>query len=87
MSVGTRFSAVARCIAAHNPGTGSAGSHEPSCSVVDDEWQCGQSMTTLLISQNRAPENLFAGGTLRKLSRNLTEPARPVHHLVSGHAR
>jgi hypothetical protein len=23
--------------------------------VVDDEWQCGQSMTTLLISQNRAP--------------------------------
>jgi hypothetical protein len=45
----------------------------PSRSVVDDEWQCGQSMTALLIAQN-GPGNLSAGGALGKLPRDLTEP-------------
>jgi hypothetical protein len=27
----------------------------PSRSVVDDEWQCGQSIVTLLIAQNGGP--------------------------------
>jgi hypothetical protein len=38
----------------------------PSCSRVDDDWQCGQFIVALLISQN-GPGNLSAGGTLGKL--------------------
>jgi hypothetical protein len=29
--------------------------------VVDDEWQCGQSMAALLIAQNRAPGTYSRG--------------------------
>src|SRR3954453_22618810 len=50
----------------------------PSRSVVDDEWQCGQSMAALLIAQN-GPGNLSAGGTLGKLPRDLTEPLAAAH--------
>src|SRR5690349_785644 len=49
----------------------------PSRSQVDDEWQCGQSMTALLIAQS-GPGNLSAGGALGKLPRDLTEPAQGV---------
>jgi hypothetical protein len=78
MSVGTwtRLSAVARCTAARTPGTGNAGSHEPSRSLVDDDWQCGQFMVALLISQN-GPENLSPASALGKLPRDLTEPLEP----------
>jgi hypothetical protein len=40
--------------------------HSPSRSRVDDDWQCGQFMAALLISQN-GPGNLSAGGALGKL--------------------
>jgi len=43
--------------------------------VVDDEWQCGQFMAALSISQN-GPGNLFSDGAFGKLPRDLTEPAR-----------
>src|SRR4051794_2816565 len=33
----------------------------PSCSVVDDDWQCGQFMAALLIAQNRAREPIRWG--------------------------
>src|SRR3954447_21687140 len=75
MSVGTWLSAVARCTAARTPGTGNAGSHEPSRSLVDDDWQCGQFMVALLISQN-GPENLSPASALGKLPRDLTEPPK-----------
>ena len=38
----------------------------PSRSRVDDEWQCGQSMTALLIAQN-GPENLSVNVSPGKL--------------------
>jgi hypothetical protein len=38
----------------------------PSRSRVDNEWQCGQPMVALLISQ-KGPGNLSAGGDLSKL--------------------
>src|SRR3954453_21896822 len=50
----------------------------PSCSVVDDEWQCGQFMAALLIAQNR-PENLSANAFPGKLPRDLTEPSGEDH--------
>src|SRR4051794_16467384 len=50
----------------------------PSRSRVDDEWQCGQSMTALLIAQN-GPANLSGGGALGKLPRDLTEPLIAVN--------
>jgi hypothetical protein len=34
--------------------------------VVDDDWQCGQSMVALLISQN-GPGNLSPAGAFGKL--------------------
>jgi len=38
----------------------------PCRSVADDEWQCGQFMVALLISQN-GPRNLSAAGAFSKL--------------------
>jgi hypothetical protein len=35
--------------------------------LVDDDWQCGQFIVALLISQKPGPGNLPAGGTLGKL--------------------
>ena len=43
-------------------------------SRIDDDWQCGHSMTALLIAQNERA-NLSAGGALGKLPRDLTEPS------------
>jgi hypothetical protein len=45
-----------------------------SRSVIDDDWQCGQFIMALLISQNGS-ENLSINAFLSKLPRDLTEPS------------
>ncbi len=74
MSVGTwtRFSAVPVRSLYRRPHSRQRKRRKPwtvrsSCSVVDDEWQCGQFMAALLIAQN-GPENLSVNVALGKLS-------------------
>ena len=77
MSLGPRFSAVPVRLLYRRPHCQQRKpcTVHPARSVVEEEWQCGQSRVALLISQNR-PETLSANASPGKLPRDLTEPAQ-----------